>query len=160
MLNCPRDWTEMDMMSQENINFAYCKTCHGIWMNEEDVLKAMKAENKKMKLFKLEPKKLLDEDLIIKCMICPETCLEKTEKWDITIDYCPKCKSIWFDGWELLEITERWKITSEKINENDFQAADKTTEDIAIAASSATRKWFDIIWVISRVFHLKDKFNP
>jgi len=41
------------------------------------------------------------------CPVCPDTQLMMTERQNIEIDYCPKCRGVWLDRGELDKIIER-----------------------------------------------------
>ena len=43
----------------------------------------------------------------MKCPACTETDLAMTERQNIEIDYCPKCRGVWLDRGELDKIIER-----------------------------------------------------
>ncbi|WP_164103188.1 TFIIB-type zinc ribbon-containing protein [Candidatus Laterigemmans baculatus] len=43
----------------------------------------------------------------MKCPVCEETDLVMSERQNIEIDYCPKCRGIWLDRGELDKIIER-----------------------------------------------------
>lgn len=41
------------------------------------------------------------------CPTCPDTLLVMTERKDVEIDYCPKCRGVWLDRGEIDKIIER-----------------------------------------------------
>ncbi|MCB1979595.1 MAG: zf-TFIIB domain-containing protein [Burkholderiaceae bacterium] len=41
------------------------------------------------------------------CPHCPDTTLVISERSDIEIDYCPKCRGVWLDRGELDKLIER-----------------------------------------------------
>lgn len=41
------------------------------------------------------------------CPVCKDTQLVMTERQNIEIDYCPKCRGVWLDRGELDKIIER-----------------------------------------------------
>lgn len=43
----------------------------------------------------------------MKCPICPDVDLVITERQNIEIDYCPKCRGVWLDRGELDKIIEK-----------------------------------------------------
>lgn len=43
----------------------------------------------------------------MKCPACTDTDLVMTERQNIEIDYCPKCRGVWLDRGELDKIIER-----------------------------------------------------
>ena len=43
----------------------------------------------------------------MKCPVCPDTTLTMTNRENIEIDYCPKCRGVWLDRGELDKIIER-----------------------------------------------------
>ncbi|MFC4621399.1 zf-TFIIB domain-containing protein [Comamonas nitrativorans] len=43
----------------------------------------------------------------MKCPHCADTTLAMTQRNDIEIDYCPKCRGVWLDRGELDKIIER-----------------------------------------------------
>lgn len=43
----------------------------------------------------------------MKCPVCKETQLVMTERQNIEIDYCPKCRGVWLDRGELDKLIER-----------------------------------------------------
>lgn len=43
----------------------------------------------------------------MKCPVCVETDLVMTERQNVEIDYCPKCRGVWLDRGELDKIIER-----------------------------------------------------
>jgi len=43
----------------------------------------------------------------MKCPICIETPLAKTNRQTVEIDHCPQCKGVWLDRGELDKLTER-----------------------------------------------------
>lgn len=43
----------------------------------------------------------------MKCPTCVDTDLVMTERQNIEIDYCPKCRGVWLDRGELDKIIER-----------------------------------------------------
>lgn len=43
----------------------------------------------------------------MKCPACTDTELVMTERQNIEIDYCPKCRGVWLDRGELDKIIER-----------------------------------------------------
>ena len=43
----------------------------------------------------------------MKCPTCVTTDLLMTERLDIEIDYCPKCRGVWLDRGELDKLIER-----------------------------------------------------
>lgn len=45
--------------------------------------------------------------MIMQCPVCAETQLVMTNRHDIEIDYCPKCRGVWLDRGELDKIIER-----------------------------------------------------
>ncbi len=42
-----------------------------------------------------------------KCPVCPDTDLVATDRGDVEIDVCPKCRGVWLDRGELDKIIER-----------------------------------------------------
>ncbi|MEQ8393969.1 zf-TFIIB domain-containing protein [Thalassobaculum sp.] len=43
----------------------------------------------------------------MKCPVCVETDLVMSERQNVEIDYCPKCRGVWLDRGELDKIIER-----------------------------------------------------
>ncbi len=43
----------------------------------------------------------------MKCPACPDTDLVMTERQNVEIDYCPKCRGVWLDRGELDKIIEK-----------------------------------------------------
>ena len=43
----------------------------------------------------------------MECPVCKDTQLVMTERQNIEIDYCPKCRGVWLDRGELDKIIER-----------------------------------------------------
>lgn len=43
----------------------------------------------------------------MKCPRCTETALTMSERQNVEIDYCPKCRGIWLDRGELDKLVER-----------------------------------------------------
>ncbi len=43
----------------------------------------------------------------MKCPICPDVDLVISERQNIEIDYCPKCRGVWLDRGELDKIIEK-----------------------------------------------------
>lgn len=43
----------------------------------------------------------------MQCPVCTDTQLVMTERQNIEIDYCPKCRGVWLDRGELDKIIER-----------------------------------------------------
>lgn len=43
----------------------------------------------------------------MKCPVCETTDLQMTERQDVEIDYCPKCRGVWLDRGELDKIIDR-----------------------------------------------------
>ena len=43
----------------------------------------------------------------MKCTVCVDTDLVMSERQNVEIDYCPKCRGVWLDRGELDKIIER-----------------------------------------------------
>ena len=43
----------------------------------------------------------------MKCPVCVDTYLVMSERQNVEIDYCPKCRGVWLDRGELDKIIER-----------------------------------------------------
>ncbi|EDP60928.1 hypothetical protein BAL199_09910 [alpha proteobacterium BAL199] len=43
----------------------------------------------------------------MKCPVCVDTDLVMSERQNVEIDYCPKCRGVWLDRGELDKIIER-----------------------------------------------------
>jgi Zn-finger nucleic acid-binding protein len=43
----------------------------------------------------------------MQCPVCPGTTLVMTNRENVEIDYCPKCRGVWLDRGELDKIIER-----------------------------------------------------
>ena len=50
------------------------------------------------------------------CPICCDVALVITQKNEIEIDYCPKCRGVWLDRGELEKIIQRTKAETTTIN--------------------------------------------
>ncbi len=56
----------------------------------------------------------------MKCPACKDVTLLMTEKKWVEIDYCPECRGIWLDKWELEKMNHAEKV----YNQNNFEDDD------------------------------------
>ena len=56
----------------------------------------------------------------MKCPACKDVTLLMTEKKWVEIDYCPECRGIWLDKWELEKLSQAEKA----YNQNNFEDND------------------------------------
>lgn len=54
----------------------------------------------------------------MKCPVCKEINLVMSERKEIEIDYCPKCRGIWLDRGELDKIIEKSNNSDTMLNDN------------------------------------------
>ncbi len=47
----------------------------------------------------------------MKCPVCKDVTLLMTDKKWVEVDYCPECRWIWLDRWELEKLIELEKTT-------------------------------------------------
>jgi uncharacterized protein len=47
------------------------------------------------------------QETVMKCPVCVDTDLVMSERQNVEIDYCPKCRGVWLDRGELDKIIER-----------------------------------------------------
>ncbi|HDS4824368.1 TPA: zf-TFIIB domain-containing protein [Enterobacter cloacae] len=52
----------------------------------------------------------------MQCPLCKETALVMTERQNIEIDYCPRCRGVWLDRGELDKIIERSEWESANVS--------------------------------------------
>jgi uncharacterized protein len=69
----------------------------------------------------------------MKCPRCTETDLTMSERQNVEIDYCPKCRGIWLDRGELDKLIER----AEQAESSEYRGGSR-----ARAASHSSRPDF------------------
>ena len=69
----------------------------------------------------------------MKCPRCIETALTMSERQNVEIDYCPKCRGIWLDRGELDKLIER----AEQAESSEYASGSR-----ARAASHSSRPDF------------------
>lgn len=52
----------------------------------------------------------------MKCPVCVETDLVMSERQNVEIDYCPKCRGVWLDRGELDKIIERSAVEAAPVS--------------------------------------------
>ena len=62
----------------------------------------------------------------MKCPVCKDITLLMMDKNWVEIDYCPECRWIWLDRWELEKLiqAEKWYNKWKYQNENDDEEYD------------------------------------
>jgi len=65
----------------------------------------------------------------MKCPVCKDINLLMTEKKWIEIDYCPECRWVWLDKWELEKLIQAEKsYNTENYNNEWYKDPDKKSE--------------------------------
>lgn len=58
----------------------------------------------------------------MKCPSCKDVTLLMTEKKWVEIDYCPECRGIWLDKWELEKLIEKENQMMDNYQHHDDSA--------------------------------------
>ena len=75
----------------------------------------------------------------MKCPVCENIDLLTIDKNWVEIDYCPQCKWIWLDRWELEKLIqfEKW------YNESDYQNEDNSDIDTSENNTKSKKSFFE-----------------
>jgi len=95
---CPRDFTLLTVHAWGAATYLYCPTCRGVLLERQDVETIVRSGTHP----RTDPPAggAPFEDGTALCS-CSEVRMLSVTREGVTVDVCPVCKAIWFDGGEL-----------------------------------------------------------
>ncbi len=120
-MNCPKCLGKLQEKIVEDCKVDVCFVCEGIWFDNGELEKVIKADAKDFDFLDIDREELdgkeaaeLKEEFDNKESICPRCAdgtklIRKKHKGihEINVDVCPKCNGIWLDGGEIKELRHR-----------------------------------------------------
>ena len=117
--NCPVcDGRKLDQYEARKVIFESCPQCHGMFLDHHELSTLrdrMDSDNwVKLRLIDKEDQSVHQDSASPSGRICPhcanvEMAATSYGQTDVMVDYCPECRGIWLDGWEMQEILRQLK---------------------------------------------------
>ncbi len=123
---CPVDSTALDLFAVSGVQFEGCPTCHGLWLDKDELRKLKNAVNDGQLHWLNREVDNIDSVSVVSstraCPKCPSAHLRSVVfgQSGVVIDSCPSCHGIWLDRGEFESIAlylreEAAKATPEEI---------------------------------------------
>jgi Zn-finger nucleic acid-binding protein len=125
---CPADGATLDRYVLSRIEFESCRTCHGMWLDKDELRKLKnKFNDGQLHWLNREVNDIEKTSMISSSRVCPKCPSSKLRsvmfgRSGVVIDWCPDCQGIWLDRSEYDSIceylrSEATSATSKEIRE-------------------------------------------
>lgn len=106
---CPRDGSELESRVVGSAEVLVCQKCHGLWLSGHDLAALLRSpyESWKLPWSEMYATGTTIVDNTLRCL-CPSRSLMRTvDRKGVSVDLCPDCGGLWFDGGELEQIIRK-----------------------------------------------------
>ena len=131
---CPADSAALDLYALSRIKFEGCPTCHGMWLDKDELRKLKnKVNDGQLHWLNREVNDIEKTSMISSSRICPKCPSSKLRSVmfghsGVVIDWCPDCQGIWLDRSEFDSISEY--LRSEATSATRKQIAQELAHDL------------------------------
>lgn len=122
-MQCPRCKGSLRAEKHQHVEFNVCSACRGIWVSGEQfhglaVLVATEGEVESSVKLTFKPRKALQPSKDNSARVCPQCILPMREfnyayDSNVFLDRCEKCKGIWLDPNEIIDIAKHIQYNPE-----------------------------------------------
>jgi Zn-finger nucleic acid-binding protein len=136
-LRCPRDQAELERDDLDDITLYACNRCDGHWLPSAQApqfFKRMNDPEKALREFQLQVEQH-SQPSAARCARDGAAMRYFTQR-GVTLDVCPQCRSIWFDGDELRQFLARppEEVPAEQAKPDLIAGAAATVAVVEVAA--------------------------